>query len=265
MTAEKLHDAISLLPADLIAEADTVRCGKPKRIAWKRYAAMAACFALVACAAWFASLVLIPRGATETVTEYQVADSAPAAATPLAPRTEAAPQENGNITGSGREPDYAPPAVEEAPFEPVIYEEIPVRVLAAQPADRGKDALQIDWVVDLCSPRVLTSREELEACLEETEVWLVSAEWDRLRENYGTDWFAERDLVLMPAFESSSECRYRHLSLARTAENSWELTMEETFTPTDNTLDPVYRYVLLETEKGLFAEDHQLNVIIHTP
>ena len=48
MTAEKLHDALSLLPADLITETDKLRTNpRPKVIAWKRVLPMAACFALL--------------------------------------------------------------------------------------------------------------------------------------------------------------------------------------------------------------------------
>ena len=48
MTAEQLHDAIGLLPAELVAEADALRQSRPlRRGHWKRYAAMAACFILV--------------------------------------------------------------------------------------------------------------------------------------------------------------------------------------------------------------------------
>ena len=48
MTTEQLHDAIGLLPAELVAEADALRQSRPlRRGHWKRYAAMAACFILV--------------------------------------------------------------------------------------------------------------------------------------------------------------------------------------------------------------------------
>lgn len=47
MTADKLHDALTLLPSDLIAEADAVRRGKPKITPLRRYAAMAASLALI--------------------------------------------------------------------------------------------------------------------------------------------------------------------------------------------------------------------------
>lgn len=53
MTPEHIHDALTLLPADLIAEADKKRSGRPKVIVWRRYIAMTACFALVLCSGLF--------------------------------------------------------------------------------------------------------------------------------------------------------------------------------------------------------------------
>lgn len=47
MTAEQLHDAIGLLPADLVAQAEEARQGRKTR-PWKKLAAFAACFCLVA-------------------------------------------------------------------------------------------------------------------------------------------------------------------------------------------------------------------------
>lgn len=48
MTSEKLHDALNLLPADLVAETDALRTQPKKRqVHWQRWAAMAACLAVV--------------------------------------------------------------------------------------------------------------------------------------------------------------------------------------------------------------------------
>ena len=49
MTTAQLHDAIGLLPVDLIAETDCLRCRKQQRLHWQRYAAMAAAAVLVIC------------------------------------------------------------------------------------------------------------------------------------------------------------------------------------------------------------------------
>ena len=47
MTSEQFHDALTLLPEDLIARADEFRSRKPKVIPLKRYAALAASFAVL--------------------------------------------------------------------------------------------------------------------------------------------------------------------------------------------------------------------------
>ena len=48
MTSEKLHDALNLLPADLVAETDALRTqAKKPQVHWQRWAAMAACLAVV--------------------------------------------------------------------------------------------------------------------------------------------------------------------------------------------------------------------------
>lgn len=69
MTPEHIHDALTLLPADLIEEADRKRSRKPKVILWKRYAAMAASFAVVLCCSWFCLRLFGPKGATESMKE----------------------------------------------------------------------------------------------------------------------------------------------------------------------------------------------------
>lgn len=48
MTVENFHDALTLLPADLVAEADRRRSRKTKIIQWHRWTAMAACLVLIA-------------------------------------------------------------------------------------------------------------------------------------------------------------------------------------------------------------------------
>ena len=47
MTAEQFHDALTLLPEDLVARADRIRSRKRTRIPWKSCAAIAACFAVL--------------------------------------------------------------------------------------------------------------------------------------------------------------------------------------------------------------------------
>lgn len=76
MTGEQFHDALTLLPEDLIAKADAVRSRKPKIIHWRRYASLAACCALlVLCGALYESRSA-KSTSPEMVSAFRDADSA---------------------------------------------------------------------------------------------------------------------------------------------------------------------------------------------
>lgn len=82
MTVDQLHDALTLLPADLIAQADRHR-GRPRRApAWKPLAAMAACLVLVmGCGFFFFTSVLrcgssAPAASAEMALSPTCADTA---------------------------------------------------------------------------------------------------------------------------------------------------------------------------------------------
>lgn len=62
MNAQQIHDALTLLPADLIAETDRKRSQKRKTIPWGRIAAMAACFALVLGCSGYALAIFGAKG-----------------------------------------------------------------------------------------------------------------------------------------------------------------------------------------------------------
>ena len=78
MTTEQLHDALTLLPSDLIAEADKARCPKSKTLRWKPLAALAACFVLILGSGLFLMRLELMGSVTE-----QAAAEAPAAAAPM--------------------------------------------------------------------------------------------------------------------------------------------------------------------------------------
>lgn len=108
MTAEKLHDALTLLPADLITEVDKKRSGRPNVISWTRYVAAAACLLLVMSSGWFGLLMFGGTGgsAKETAAE------APAEAAVM--QNEAMMAET-RAAAAYEEDAAAPEAAEEAP------------------------------------------------------------------------------------------------------------------------------------------------------
>lgn len=82
MTVEQLHDAIGLLPGDLLAETDRLRqAPRPKKtVLWKPVLAMAACLALVL-TGWF--WWFQPKGSTGgTAADTASLQAAPAAGAP---------------------------------------------------------------------------------------------------------------------------------------------------------------------------------------
>lgn len=92
MTAQQLHNAITGLPEDLVAQADWYRSHPQKRsIVWRKYAALAASFAAVVLCA---RLAMAPgERSADTAMENaaaQVADAAPAMPAEGAPAEEVA-------------------------------------------------------------------------------------------------------------------------------------------------------------------------------
>lgn len=91
MTAEKLHDALNLLPGDLVAETDALR-NRPvkKRIHWSRLSALAACLAVVLFTGVLFRISMFRAGSSkDTMTEMVM--QAPTAAETFA-EAEAAPE-----------------------------------------------------------------------------------------------------------------------------------------------------------------------------
>ena len=134
MTPEQLHDALGMLPADLIAETDKLR-SRPVRkvIPWKNLAAMAACFLLVLGCGLFTVNRILPAvggGTKEAIPEnsMQAAPQAPAMAEP-----ESAAQDNSLLE------DIADNAPEEGIPEP---EEACRDLMEGVPTGEG-------WVLDV--------------------------------------------------------------------------------------------------------------------
>lgn len=228
MTVEQFHDALTLLPEDLVARADRIRSRKRTRIPWKSCAAIAACFAVLLCSAVFyrhfqqdnapAALTAAPFAANQE----EAADAAEA------PRMEAAPADS----DSGATADSA-----------ILYPcvETPCRPNAA-PID--------------CSVSILTSRAELEDYFEKMGEYY---QLDALRDAcdiYGEEWFTSSDLLLIPVDGVSAgqtcivtevSCQDGQCSIAIT------LTGEETDGLTN------YR-VAVPVEKGAFSDTGHITI-----
>ena len=84
MTAEKLHDALNLLPSDLLTATDQLRTApRAKIIPWKRLLPLAACFVLLMGIGF-----LVRHEMLGHIMEKQAAPEAPAAMAPMPERME---------------------------------------------------------------------------------------------------------------------------------------------------------------------------------
>lgn len=100
MTSEKLHDALSLLPADLVAETDALRTqAKKPQVHWQRWAAMAACLAVVLLAGTMFSRLFGPKGSSKTTAAVDKA--------PMSIAEAAAPADGGHSHDPAGEPESA--------------------------------------------------------------------------------------------------------------------------------------------------------------
>lgn len=123
MTAEKLHDALNLLPSDLITATDQLRTApRAKIIPWKRLIPMAACFVLL-----MGIGVLVRREMPDHIMMKQAAPEAPAAMAPVPERME--------ITSDAAAPQA--PAMDEAMME-----------APAEEAAGSKGSIEEELVID---------------------------------------------------------------------------------------------------------------------
>lgn len=224
MTAEQLHDALGLLPIDLIAETDALRC-RPRKpvILWKRWAAIAACAVLIFGSGFavMRSGLLVSGGTTEklSITEdMAVAQEAPAAMAP----TEARGEEPG---------DCAESVAAENALEPTGSTP-PVNVAGAE---FRFGELSISDEVHL-----IKNPAGLEALGLEPDI-------------YGEDWFADYDLLLIALPGVTSHERLS-ISVGQGMDpQHWEIRMENL--PEDRADCADSLLICIPVQKGHIPED----------
>lgn len=178
MTGEQFHDALTLLPEDLIARADEVRSRKPKTLHWRRYVSLAACCAmLVLCGALYESRSA-KSTSPEMVSAFRDASSAQ--------RTDEAPA-SGDLGAVDAE--IAVPQCLEVPNLP----------------DKAEDAA-------LSAVHLFDSREALEEGLSE-----MGASWDisgleMACEGFDEHFFASQDLLLIFSQDVTGVCEVQDIT-----------------------------------------------------
>lgn len=179
MTTAQLHDAIGLLPVDLIAETDELRCRKQPRLHWQRYAAMAAAAVLVICGGVL-SWRLLPGSRTAAAPEAAqfAADSASMADEALpgaqAPMADGAGADNGSpnlATASTLSVQYAAtPALTEAAQAQPAFVSLITSVedwqTYRQQQEGGYDLTQLDTVMDSRDEGYFESQDVVLVCVD---------------------------------------------------------------------------------------------------
>ena len=237
MTGEQFHDVLTLLPEDLVAQADELRSRRPKVVPWRQYAAMAACLAVLLYSAVFIQNIRKKSAKTETAVSFSAAKEEAAADTGT-PRIEAA-QGAPETSGSEATADSA---------------------IAFTCVETPDNLHTTACYTHSPSATVIVSREELDAYL---------SKWDRLylldtlRDAcliYDADWFASQDLLLIPVDGVSAgqtcvvtevACQAGHceITIALTGEETNELTNYHVAAP---------------VEKGAVSGAEQITVIYNS-
>ena len=174
MTSEQFHDALTLLPEDLVAHAEQYRCRKPRVIPLKPYAATAACLAVVLCAAALFRVTQQKSMETDKAVSFSVMQDA-GAAPAESPRMEAA-------------------AVPSCPM--VETPDLP-------------NTAEIDH-----SAAIITSRSELEGYFTEMGKYYQLDALRDVCALYGETWFSNSDLLLIPVDSVSPSCSVTDVTLA---------------------------------------------------
>lgn len=236
MTADRFHDALTLLPADLVAQTDAKRRQKRKRIPWLRYGALAACCALVMAGSVCAAMLLTPKGETESL------KASPAEAPALAaPQQEEAAAEEAAVSEA---PANDLPAVVERSMNTsgTLHPGIGSILTVETPLNMHTTACFTS------DPRVtlLTGAADwADYSSAEKNQRLLLEELKPLMEDYDDSWFLNHDLLLIALCGTTGG----EVTAAGETDGTWEITIAPA--PGGDTAGT---HILLELEKGLIPD-----------
>lgn len=236
MTTAQLHDAIGLLPVDLIAETDALRCRKQPRLPWQRYAAMAAAAVLVICGGVIGWRLLpgsktaaAPEAAQFAAASATVADEAlPGAQAPMA---DAAGADNGS------------PNLATAASLAVHYAATPALTEAAQ--------TQPTYVA------LMTSLEDWQTYRQQQEGSFDLTQLDTVMDSRDEGYFESQDLVLIRLDASASAGPAVQNMVWE--EGSLDIYLNNVATQED--AGQTCWHIALDVEKGALADADQIQLI----
>lgn len=261
MNAELLHDALNLLPGDLIAPVDALRAAprKPKN-AWLRYAALAACAALVLWCGMLASRMFSAGSTMESAAQME------------ALMGHSHVNGSGNADGAPAEDNYekAPTECDCAPE--VVEESIPASTeIADEPSATGYPSGPEKYYVGGSAGYAVTFGHK--EGVEYPQVTVIRSRqeldnyYDAYRDYYDMDsledgcthwtesFFAEHDLLLILVMENDGYDCPQVGYLNEQEDGSWELTFPGTWEVGEGIDAETPWHIYVEIKKGLIAEN----------
>ncbi len=235
MTAEDLHDALTLLPADLVAEADKRRSRKPQKILWHRWAAMAACLMAILGSSFWIWVSGMRMGSSKSSQMMMAAPAACDTAAPEAAPDESKLQENFSAE-NGMDASVRAAATGAAMDQGGIAPEILNITWVETPGD-STSASNTSGTPEV---HLISNRETLVDYLGDR----IMSDEDALREStdgYDETWFDSHDLVLVHLTCPSKTI----VEDIRETGGEWKVTLR----PSSLSLQCNY-YILLDVEKG---------------
>lgn len=224
MNAHTIHDALTLLPGDLIAETDAVRRA-PKRKVWKTLLPIAACLCLVLLTAPTVIALLSPKGVKEAA--Y---DCAPAEAAPEAPAAAPSPMQASPQPGNGVEERAAGEAFDAGGPLTALYFSVPAET-EGEKITLISTRAELDACLDPDSPLAQACGAYDDAYFETHQLVLLLTAVDYPAGSRSGD-------VLLPVAEGSWYAE-------QSGENAWTLTLRD-MVPDAGTQGLFRQQILLE-------------------
>ena len=279
MNAEILHDALNLLPGDLITAVDKVRTrGRKKKVHWTRYASMAACLVLILYGGFLVMTEFLPKAGNTSSADQAAAeavrDLSPAeeeiqldgiAQSPAATQAAAGEVQNGAASGSSEKAEE--PAISDSSQELLAPTGYPVQV--SDPSDLSATQYCLTYqypgsslCIDSSQTILVQSKEELEDYYQEWADFFDLSNFHESCAVYDDAWFTEHDLLILRQVTEKSEYRPEVQSLTLTSETACEIAISLTEMPEDNSPDPACWHILITVKQDLFAHTDTITVVL---
>lgn len=267
MTAEKLHDAIGLLPADLVAEADARRTQKSRVIPWKRYAAMAACLAVILWGGLLFGSKLLPG--FDGASKMAACEAAPAAAEDTMVAGMAESYDEGYGSASTNQADSPEIAFDNGAQAPQSEAANSRDESLAEEAEKGFGIWYVNTPDNLYSTQcyvsgpgitLVSSRAELDAYCKENQGQYLLEDFIRTCETYDEIWFETHDLLLIALDAIVPVDGSPTVTEITPVAEGWEVRVS--LSPEEDTSAYTNWHILLEAEKGQISSAEAVSLIL---